>query len=370
MKVLFGVQGTGNGHISRARAMAPALREQDIEVDFLFSGRPADRYFDMDIFGNYDLRTGLSFVVKNGCIDYWQTMRQAKLLSFWREVNKLDLSAYDLVLTDFEPVTAWAAKRAGKPSIGISRQYAFHYDIPKVKSTVGDLIFSRYAPATVELGCHWHHFGQPLLPPIVEKSPYDIEPDSQMILVYLPFENLQALINKLKQLPAYRFEVYHPEALSNQTQDNVHIYKPGRKEFQRAMARCGGVIGNAGFELASEALQTGAPLLVKPLHGQVEQLSNVMNLKLLGLAESMDDIDLGIMSKWLQNRHPKQVIYPDVASEVASWIARHGSKSSQDNLEELSAGLWKKVEPIIADNSLLCDNQPPVPAVHLQTQHG
>src|SRR5690606_16419456 len=79
MKVLFGVQGTGNGHISRARAMAPALREHGIEVDFLFSGRPADRYFDMEIFGNYQLRTGLSFVVKNGRINYLQTIRQAKL---------------------------------------------------------------------------------------------------------------------------------------------------------------------------------------------------------------------------------------------------------------------------------------------------
>lgn len=370
MKVLFGVQGTGNGHISRARAMAPALREQGIEVDFLFSGRPADRYFDMQIFGDYQLRTGLSFVVKNGRIDYLRTIRQAKLLSFWREVNSLDLSPYDLILTDFEPVTAWAARRAGKHSIGISRQYAFHYDIPKVKSSVGDLIFSRYAPAAVELGCHWHHFGQPLLPPIVEKCPFGINPDPQMILVYLPFENLQTLVKQLQEIPAYRFEVYHPEAHTDQVQGNVHIFKPGRLEFQKAMSRCGGIIGNAGFELASEALQTGAPLLVKPLHGQVEQLSNVMNLKLLGLAENMDKIDVGIIRDWLQNRRPKQVIYPDVAADVAAWIAGHSSKDSRPGLAELSAGLWEKVAPQVIDNSLLCDNQTPMPAAQFQTQHG
>ncbi|MBU2097671.1 MAG: glycosyltransferase [Gammaproteobacteria bacterium] len=370
MKILFGVQGTGNGHISRARAMAPALREQGIEVDFLFSGRPAERYFDMDIFGDYQLRTGLSFVVKNGRIDYLQTIRQAKLLSFWREVNALDLSPYDLVLTDFEPVTAWAAKRAGKRSIGISRQYAFHYDIPNVKSTIGDVIFSRYAPATVELGCHWHHFGQPLLPPIVEKTPFAIKPDPQMILVYLPFENLQTLISQLQQLPAYRFEVYHPEALADQVHDNVHIFKPGRRAFQHAMSRCGGVIGNAGFELASEALQMGAPLLVKPLHGQVEQLSNVMNLKLLGLADNMQEVDIALINNWLESRCSKQVIYPDVAADVAAWIASHHNTVNPPKLADLSAGLWKKVAPFVNDSSLPYGNPLPMPAVQLQTQHG
>ncbi|MEZ9793074.1 glycosyltransferase family protein, partial [Vibrio splendidus] len=39
MKILYGVQGTGNGHIARARAMAVAFRQQNIDVDFLFSGR-------------------------------------------------------------------------------------------------------------------------------------------------------------------------------------------------------------------------------------------------------------------------------------------------------------------------------------------
>jgi len=34
MKILYGVQGTGNGHISRARVMSKALKQQNIDVDF------------------------------------------------------------------------------------------------------------------------------------------------------------------------------------------------------------------------------------------------------------------------------------------------------------------------------------------------
>ena len=38
MKLLYGVQGTGNGHIARARIMAAALSQcSDIDVDFVFT---------------------------------------------------------------------------------------------------------------------------------------------------------------------------------------------------------------------------------------------------------------------------------------------------------------------------------------------
>lgn len=48
MKILYGVQGTGNGHIARARAMANAFAAQHCQVDFLFSGRDPKRYFSME----------------------------------------------------------------------------------------------------------------------------------------------------------------------------------------------------------------------------------------------------------------------------------------------------------------------------------
>ena len=45
MKILYGVQGTGNGHIVRARAMADAFQQRNVEVGFLFSDREPQRYF-------------------------------------------------------------------------------------------------------------------------------------------------------------------------------------------------------------------------------------------------------------------------------------------------------------------------------------
>ena len=69
MKILYGVQGTGNGHISRARMMAKHFADRNVEVDYLFSGRPAEQYFDMDCFGRYEIRHGLSFTTVDGRIN-------------------------------------------------------------------------------------------------------------------------------------------------------------------------------------------------------------------------------------------------------------------------------------------------------------
>ena len=66
MKIFYGVQGTGNGHIARARMMAKELELAGIETTFLFSGRATDGYFDMDVFKDYQLRTGLTFITNHG----------------------------------------------------------------------------------------------------------------------------------------------------------------------------------------------------------------------------------------------------------------------------------------------------------------
>ena len=52
MKILYGIQGTGNGHITRARVMASCFKELGIDVDYVFSGRPEKDYFDMQDFAD------------------------------------------------------------------------------------------------------------------------------------------------------------------------------------------------------------------------------------------------------------------------------------------------------------------------------
>ena len=69
MKILYGVQGTGNGHIARARALNRELNRLGADIDFIFSGRnPAD-YFALDDFPKHALYQGLRLAYTAGKVD-------------------------------------------------------------------------------------------------------------------------------------------------------------------------------------------------------------------------------------------------------------------------------------------------------------
>lgn len=68
MKILYGVQGTGNGHLTRSRIMAEHLNKSDLDVTYLISGRDKDELFGMESFGNFEHRAGLTFITEGGRI--------------------------------------------------------------------------------------------------------------------------------------------------------------------------------------------------------------------------------------------------------------------------------------------------------------
>lgn len=339
MRILYGVQGTGNGHLSRARVMANSLIKNDIKVDFLFSGRKPEQFFDMECFGDYRVQAGMTFATHSGRVNVPQTVRQNLSLSLLRDIQALDLSCYDLVLNDFEPVSAWAARRQGVPSIGISHQAALTYPVPKLGSTwFNELLLNYFAPVDVALGCHWHHFGFPILPPFVEVDASPIEHTHQM-LVYLPFEDADVITDFLKPFNDYQFLVYHSQQPKGHVAEHIKWHGFNRDGFKQHLASCGGVIGNAGFELASEALTLGKKLLVKPLLGQFEQLSNVAALQLLGAGDSMMSLDTNVLKRWLKTASPRPIAYPQVGDALVKWIRGGDWHHSQP----LCQDLWSQV---------------------------
>jgi hypothetical protein len=65
-----------------------------------------------------------------------------------------------------------------------------------------------FAPVEIALGCHWHHFGFPILAPFVEMSPNGVD-HSHQNLVYLPFEYADRIAAFLAPFDQYYFFVYH-----------------------------------------------------------------------------------------------------------------------------------------------------------------
>ncbi|WP_434939810.1 MJ1255/VC2487 family glycosyltransferase [Shewanella sp. HL-SH8] len=340
MKILYGVQGTGNGHISRARVMAKAMKNKGVDVDFLFSGRPAEHYFDMQEFGDYRVRKGLSFATDNGRINLLKTAQKTVSRSIFNEVKQLDVRGYDLVLNDFEPVTAWAAKQQGVKSISISHQAALQHSVPKQGgSWLDEVILNHFAPVDIGLGCHWHHFGFPILPPFVEVSPSDIQYGHQ-ILVYLPFESADSIAEFLAPFDDYQFYVYHSTKPIKPLPEHIQWHGFSRDGFKLHLSQCGGVIANAGFELASEAMALGKKLLVKPLIGQFEQSANVAALELLAAADSMQTLDKSKLTRWLKAPSPKAIRYPQVGDKLVDWLKTGEWQQPQ----QLCDQLWDQVE--------------------------
>ncbi|MET0377596.1 MAG: MJ1255/VC2487 family glycosyltransferase [Spongiibacteraceae bacterium] len=337
MKILYGVQGTGNGHISRARKMAAHFRARGADVTYLLTGRPREKLFDMQVFGDFEYRRGLSMVQVNGKVDYWRTTVSTPATEFIRDVRTLDVDAYDLVITDFEPVTAWAAKAAGKTCMGIGHQYAFGHSIPRHGGNpLGEAVLRWFAPATIRIALHWHHFDTAALPPIIDPQLTHREPREPFVLVYLPFEDQAAVTQMLQGFSDMRFAQYSPDLVDGEA-GNVALRQTCFDGFRNDLQHARAVISNAGFELVAECLHMGTPVLVKAVQGQMEQISNAFALERLKWGSAIATLDKTAIRRWLdQSRHAPSIQYPDVAGSIVDWILE-GEWADQSELWET---LW------------------------------
>ncbi len=337
VKVLYGVQGTGNGHISRAGAMNKAFAElKRFQVSWIMSGRPREQIMCCD---DYNWYRGMTFSTSNGRIEVLNTIAGNNLLQFMHDISELCLDNYDLIISDFEPVVSWAAKKQGKKTLGIGHQHAFFYPVPVAgNNKLSELTMKYFAPADIKLGLHWHHFDQPILPPIVDMLDVSLEQKvvSDKVLVYLPFENQDKLVQLFKDLPQWNFYIYSAE-MEDYNLGNIHTRSISKTGFKNDLVSANALITNSGFELISESLVLGKRILTKPLHGQIEQLSNARALAELDYATVISEITLKAISQWLERPGKAcQVQYPDVAKAIAKWINEEQSKS----IEELSSELW------------------------------
>jgi uncharacterized protein (TIGR00661 family) len=340
MRILYGVQGTGNGHVTRARIMAKAFSEAGAKVDWIFSGRPREDFFDMEAFGDFKSYRGLTFQVKSGKILYLKTAMTTNLLQLNEDIKKVNVDGYDIIINDFEPVSAWAARRAGKKVLGISHQNAFYYDIPKKGNNLFTAwLMKNFAPVTQPIGLHWHHFNQPILPPLIEPSHYANETFPKHILVYLPFSDLDDIEPQLRKFPDYQFYIYQ-NVLIPIDNGNIHIRPFSREGFQQDLHRCEGVICSAGFELPSEAIQLGKKILVQPVTGQMEQQSNALALSQLGYGSTARTLDVDTIGNWLTLAQPKPIGYPNVSKALVEWLL----KTRGENFEVFQKSLWRDMD--------------------------
>ncbi len=284
MKILFGIQGTGNGHIIHSREILKYLVKK-AEVDVLVSGIHHEVNLGFDV--KYKLG-GLGFIFgKKGGIDYWKSIRSTNPRKLVSDIYSLPVHEYDLVISDFEPITAWAAKLKGKPHICISHQASLlssKVPRPDRKNQFQQFLMKWYAPGDELIGLHFKEYDDFITTPIIREEIRDSDvTNNGHYTVYLPSYDERYIIEILKKVDV-PWEVFSKHYKGEPfTQDNVTVRQVENSSFVQSLSSCQGLLCNAGFDTPAEALYLGKKLMVIPMKRQYEQECNAEALRGLGI---------------------------------------------------------------------------------------
>jgi len=322
MKILYAIQGTGNGHLARATEIVPILKSL-ADTDVLVSGTQADLKVPFDI--DYQF-SGLSFIIgKKGGVDLGKTIRKVPVLQFIKDVWSLPVKKYDLVISDFEPVSAWACRIRNKECIGLSHQNAvLHPSAPKPDFTdwVGRLILKHYAPTSFKYGFNFKPFLPHIFPPVIRHDIRNAESTLKPhYTVYLPAYSDQQIQDVLSSIPGTEWQVFSKHSKSKYTVGNLHFQPVSLEGFTKSFLSCTGLICTAGFEGPAEAIFMGKKLCVIPMKKQYEQYCNAAFLKSMGI-KVLDHFTNSApeLTDWIQNSEALQIRFPDMTRVILENI--------------------------------------------------
>ncbi|MFD1468678.1 glycosyltransferase family protein [Hymenobacter caeli] len=326
MRILYAIQGTGNGHLARALDVVPLLQARCDRLDLLVSGPPADLSLPFEV---RHRAQGMGFLFgKKGGINFVKTFWQFKSAKFVKEIQRLPIRDYDLVISDFEPVSSWACRLREVPCVALSHQSAvLHPAAPRPADAdpAGRAVLRHYAPSTAQYGFHFQEYAPGISTPVIRQQVRALVPtDEGHYTVYLPAFEEEVLVERLRYLSrATRWEVFSKHSTAPATYGNVRVWPvSGGADFLGSLARASGVLCGAGFETPAEALYLGKKLLVVPMKQQYEQQCNAAALALLGVPviKNLKDKYLAVVDEWLHQGRAVPVHYPDRTGAVLDQL--------------------------------------------------
>ncbi len=356
MKILYAIQGTGNGHISRARDIIPILQLKG-EVDLLVSGTQADVELPYPI--KYTFK-GLSFIFgTKGNVDIVATYRKSNLKKLYKEIKSLPVEDYDLVINDFEPVSAWACKLKNIPCIGLSHQAAvINKKSPKSKKAdpLGKVILNNYAPVSFAYGFHFSAYDTHIFTPVIRAQIRNSAPQNKHhFTVYLPAYNDERIIGVLGKIENVQWEVFSKHAITTYTEKNVWIRPINNDAFIESMINCEGVLCGGGFETPAEALFLKKKLMVIPMKGQYEQQCNAAALETMGVPviKSLKKKYLEQITTWTTCKLFIAVNYPDETAHIIdNMLQQHVHTNTNIKTLKGSSYSIKKIKKISLGKAL------------------
>ena len=317
-RIIYAVCGEGFGHASRAHLIGQRFLDAGHEVVFAASQRALlylKQYYGeqvREIFGlSYDYSRG--YVAPLGTVKKNVTqLPQGKRLNrrLFNEVYKPFKP--DLVVTDFEPFSAWWAWRHRVPFISINNEHVLIFC--KLEHETRNIV----PRTTASVVTRFHYFGAKayvvinffqapakgrkvvLAPPIVRPAVTQTKPsDDGHVTVYWTTGMREELLRSmLSRFGDQRFHIY---GFNRREQWRNCTFKERSTEgFLADLASSRGVIASAGFSLISECLHLKKKMLLLPVAGQYEQFMNAYYAEKLRLGVWSKRLNGTVLSRFLE----------------------------------------------------------------------
>jgi len=339
--ILYGVNGEGAGHSTRAREVITHLigRGHVVHVASFDRGLQNLRE-DFEVTEIY----GLRFAYVNNQVRYRRTVARnlATMRQAARSVARLKelVEACDigLVITDFEPLTCHVGHRKHLPVISIDNQHCLtntEVSYPRQyrrDATVAKLVTRMMVPrADVYLTTSFFtsrikRRNTFLFPPILREEVLKAKPtkgDHVLVYVTSPAPALAKLLGTVRcPFIAYGFGREGREG-------NILYKKPSLEGFFADLTSARGIVANAGFSLVTEALYLGKPYLAVPVKHQFEQVFNAYWLAKMVYGAYWEELNKERVESFLYNLSTYE--------ENLSQYPRQGNGALFDKLDALIA---------------------------------
>ena len=311
--ILYGVNGEGAGHSTRAKEVLTHLVSQGHNVHVASFDRGMQNLRDSF---NVTEIYGFRFAYVNNRVRYKRTIAK-NLMTVSHAAKSLSLlnalvedERIDLVITDFEPLTCHVGHKRGLPVVSIDNQhcltnavvsYPKQYRRDAAAAKIVTKLMTPHANAYMVIS----FFKAPirkrntfLFPPLLRQQILDAIPsegDHVLLYVTSPAPALAKLLGSIR----CRFVAY---GFGREGSDgNIIFKKPSLDGFFSDLTSARAVIANSGFSLVTEALHLGKPYLAVPVSHQFEQTFNAYWLEKSGYGAYWEDLNKERVESFLFN---------------------------------------------------------------------
>jgi uncharacterized protein (TIGR00661 family) len=311
--ILYGVNGEGAGHSTRAKEVLSHLRKQGHTLHVVSFDRGMqnlkDQFEVTEIFGfrfaYVNNRVRYKRTIGKNLLTMSQAAESAKrlkgLISNWK---------IDLVITDFEPLSYHVGHRMSLPVISIDNQhcltnvqvsYPRKYQSDAAATKLVTRMMTPHADAYLVIS----FFTAPvkkqntfLFPPLLRQEILSASPtQAEHVLVYVtsPAPAFAKVLSTVRgRFIAYGFG-------REGEYGNVVFKQPSQQEFMRDLTTAKAIVANSGFSLVTEALHLGKPHLAVPVEHQFEQIFNAYWLRKTGYGAYWEKLTKERVESFLYN---------------------------------------------------------------------